>query len=551
MITRLCSTGWVGWFYILQTLRFWDMCFVYPRWKIASTDVASWAPLVALLLPLIWGGIQWWRSRLQVSSLSFLWCVYLLSVFPVIGIADVFYWRYSYVGDHYVYQSLPVILGIYMSVVAKVATLVRPYLAVDIPPKLLRIFCGVLVAILALFSHLRTYVYESQNSLWLDTVQRNPQAALAWSQLGWLNDDEEYSRRAVEIDDSLFESWLNLGNKARERLDWGAAKFCFEKATGCPPGELRVAMKIQVIGAMACAGEFTEAIERAEVLTQSPMYSSVTMIDDANLSVYLSHALRQAGRVTEADRVLANIADLLQSEDPELEQVAWALEDVGELQSAKHVLESIVARGGSNEKILSGLGRIAINLGDFGSAISVLRKALEISPQMAHARNYLGIAIASNGDIQSAASEFAKAVELAPAESRYLANYAKALLSLKQFPEAAQALKRIAELAPDSVSAWQSLAWLQATAPAGVLSNGVVRESISNAQRACKLSNYSDLPSLVALAAAWAANDDFDKAVEVTQQAIAKLPATPSALSGEVLEGHLESYRNHKSLQSQ
>jgi len=99
---RIAIAGRVVWFYLGKLAWPEPLMFIYPRWEIAVRPLAFAAALgVAAGL-----GALLWRcrdGRLRADALAGLFFVALL--FPVLGFFNVYFFRYSFVGDHFQYLA--------------------------------------------------------------------------------------------------------------------------------------------------------------------------------------------------------------------------------------------------------------------------------------------------------------------------------------------------------------------------------------------------------------------------------------------------------------
>lgn len=136
-----------------------------------------------------------------------------------------------------------------------------------------------------------------------------------------------------------------------------------------------------------------------------------------------------------------------------------------------------------NVKALNNRANVYVNLGDYDAAVADLDRAIQLDEKNTAAYNNRGHAHEMRGNYEQAMSDYRRATELDP-------KYALAA---------------------------NNLAWLAATCP-----DVAVRDSstaVARAVTACELTNYEQPLFLSTLAAAYAEQGDFDKAVETQQQA--------------------------------
>ena len=111
---------------------------------------------------------------LRRRSVLAAWLFFLGSLVPALGFFDVYPFRYSYVADHF--QYLPS-LGMFALAGAGLARLPRPAALAG---------AGALAALLAVLSCRQSRMYRDAETLYRETVARNPACWLAYSNLGTL-----------------------------------------------------------------------------------------------------------------------------------------------------------------------------------------------------------------------------------------------------------------------------------------------------------------------------------------------------------------------------
>src|SRR5438128_10461709 len=99
---RLIIAGRAIWFYLGKLVWLDPLIFIYPRWEINSLQLTAYLPLLAALAGLfaLWL-ICWQWSR----SVFFAAAYFVISLFPVLGFFTVYFFRYSFVSDHFQYLA--------------------------------------------------------------------------------------------------------------------------------------------------------------------------------------------------------------------------------------------------------------------------------------------------------------------------------------------------------------------------------------------------------------------------------------------------------------
>src|SRR5207245_75397 len=99
---RLIIAGRAIWFYLGKLVWPDPLIFIYPRWEINSLQLTAYLPLLAALATLF----ALWLIRGKWSRPAFFAAAYfVISLFPVLGFFSVYFFRYSFVSDHFQYLA--------------------------------------------------------------------------------------------------------------------------------------------------------------------------------------------------------------------------------------------------------------------------------------------------------------------------------------------------------------------------------------------------------------------------------------------------------------
>ena len=107
------------------------------------------------------------------------WLYFLIALLPVLGLLDHFFLRFSFVGDHFQYLASigPLALAgaglsAGLDLVAKGNRFVKP------------VVCGTLLVVLGGLTWGRSFVFRDNETLWCDTLAKNPASWMAHNNLG-------------------------------------------------------------------------------------------------------------------------------------------------------------------------------------------------------------------------------------------------------------------------------------------------------------------------------------------------------------------------------
>jgi tetratricopeptide (TPR) repeat protein len=168
-------------------------------------------------------------------------------------------------------------------------------------------------------------------------------------------------------------------------------------------------------------------------------------------------------------------------------------------------------------------------------AVRAYRRALEIRPGYAVAHNNLGTALLQLAQPAAALESFREAARVDPQLADAHLNAGLVARSLGDYAEAHSRLRRAVELTPGRVVALSSLASILAAAPDASVRNGA--EAARFAEQAATLTERRDANTLDVLAVAYASAGQFDRAVEVADEA---LGLKPSGSLASMIRAHRE-----------
>jgi protein O-mannosyl-transferase len=174
-IERLLIASRLLWFYAAKLILPLGLTFSYPRWKI---DAGEWwqylylAGIVALAVILL---LVVRRSRGPLAS----FLIFAGTLFPVLGFLNVLPFRYAWAADHFQYLAS---LGLIVPLAACSTTLsARLFPAAGSRPVAL---AAAAAAVLLILTFRQSAIYRDEETLYRETLARNPSSWLAHNNLG-------------------------------------------------------------------------------------------------------------------------------------------------------------------------------------------------------------------------------------------------------------------------------------------------------------------------------------------------------------------------------
>jgi tetratricopeptide (TPR) repeat protein len=463
---RLIIAGKAIWFYLGKLVWPHPLIFIYPRWDVDSSKVVAYLPLLAAIAGLV---ALWFIHAKSGRALFFAAAYYVVSLFPVLGFFSVYFFRYSFVSDHFQYLAS---MGPLALAGAAIATVVGRFC--ETPLELAsdtdalqsssdnigvargRLFlgslgCSILLLSLAFLTWQQGAVYHDVVTLYTRTLAKNPGCWMAHYNLGIILREQgdvdqalEHYRQAFALRPNYAEAHYNL------------ARCLVEK------------------------GQLDDAIEH---------YEKALKINPADPETHnnLGVTLFGIGRVDDA---IVHYQKAL---------AIWP----GYAAAACNLANALIVRQLP---------------GDLDDAIARYSMCLTQAPDQAEAQYNLASALLRKGRTDEAIEHLQKTLQLAPENADAHANLGSAFLAKGRIAEAIGQYKEALTLAPENVAAQSNLAWLLATSPDSSLRNGP--EAVLLAEQASRTSGGKRPLVLRILAAAYAEAGRFSEARATAHEAL-------------------------------
>jgi protein O-mannosyl-transferase len=426
---RLAGAGWAIWFYFGKGLLPLNLNAMYPNWEIDAASLRSYVPL------LLWAGVLGlcWRFRRGWGRHAFfgLFC-FTVTLFPVLGFFDMFFLTISRVSDHFQYLPITALVALVAAAgewtkqklgkqkgnCTSCAVLKSsdpspwppPHLmgrgnggearasAPTSPPSPLSIrwrggtgvrsavafWTVLLLGGLSVLSFQRAKVFATEEGLWRDTLQRNPQA---WS------------------------AQNNLGCILAAKQDLESALACFETSLRLHPDNPRAHDNVGQV--FLIQGRRAEAEAHFEAALRIKPH-------DAEAHRLLAEALTGEGKDVEA---LGHLREAMRL-DPDFDtrmQIVALLQKAGDTRQVLAELREAVARQPNLPQALNNLAWLLATapdaqLRDGAKAVQMAEKACGLTQyQQPVMIGTLAAAYAEAGRFNDAVAAAQKAIDLAQA----------------------------------------------------------------------------------------------------------------------------------------
>jgi tetratricopeptide (TPR) repeat protein len=163
-------------------------------------------------------------------------------------------------------------------------------------------------------------------------------------------------------------------------------------------------------------------------------------------------------------------------------------------------------------------GWASMNKSDFDKALVDFDEAIRLDPKSARGFGNRGWAWTRKNDLERALADSNEGIRLEPTAAVGYNNRGELWSRKKDYEKALIDFAESIKLDPDNAHAYDSRAWLLATCPDGSFRDGA--RAVDSAIRACGLSEWMEASNIDTLAAAYAEHGEFDKAVQLQEEAI-------------------------------
>jgi len=363
---KLAGAGLAIWFYLGKALLPLQLNAIYPRWEIDPGSVVIYLPLLLLvgLAALCWRFRRSWGRHALFALVCF-----VASLFPVLGFFDMYFLALSRVSDHFQYLALIVPLA---TLAALIHSQRKPLVASAI------VFA--LILGLSLLAVGRAKVYTTDESLWRDTLAKNPAAWNAHNNLGCILAEKnelvtatEHFLASLKLNPRNAGAHVNFGKVLLLKNDFAGAESHFRTALEIKPSQVEALLGSGQ--ALAVQGRSIEAVEK--------LRAALHLKPDNETRLQLAPLLSGLGRDTEAVAELKAVLATQPDSLPALQNLAWLLatswdDKVRNGPEAVRLAERACELTNRQEaRMLSALAAGLAETGKFPEAVIAARQAIE------------------------------------------------------------------------------------------------------------------------------------------------------------------------------
>jgi len=320
---RLKMAGATFWVYLEKAILPVQLSPMYRGWVDATAGAHTAVPLFFLIVMLALCALTWRRIG---APIAFGVVFYFVMLLPLLGLFDTRYFIYSLVADHWQYHALPGLLVAVVSASSMVAPMFAPVM------RYRQALATLAVTGLAILASIHLAHFDSARSLWTYTVRQNPDAWIAWYNLGNDHaDGGEYAEAIADYRASLrskpdsYSTHFNLANilTTTNQLEEADREYC--QARNISPEApdnyvnrgvllLRMQRQAEAVEEFLCALELDPEQSSAQI-NLIAVYLRTGRVDDAFSYLHAAslHDAQNSRRV--ANAIAASLAQQINPND--------------------------------------------------------------------------------------------------------------------------------------------------------------------------------------------------------------------------------------------
>ena len=365
---RFLIAGHALWFYAGKLVWPAQLTFIYPRWEIHAGAWRQWLfPTAAIAVV-----VALWLARRRIGRGSLAGVLFFAGTLaPSLGFVNVYPFRYSFVADHFQYLA-----GVGLIVLCAAGLSRLPRLIAVAP-----------LIVLGWLTWQQAHIYQNRETLWRDTLAKNPDCWLAHNSLGLelehegkYNEAFEQYLAALPLAPDYPETYNNLGNALIRDGRVDEAMENYRTAIRLDPN---FAAPLNSLGvALAMKNDCGDAIIY--------FYHALQLQPDyARAHLNLGNALKMQNNLDGAIREYNEALRITPDDASVHDNLGIALEEQGNVEEALRHYEESLRANPHNPATRLYLGRALAKLGRRDEAIEQLKEALRLQPDFAEAQKLL------------------------------------------------------------------------------------------------------------------------------------------------------------------
>jgi len=517
VVERCLIAGRALWFYAGKLVFPYKLIFIYPRWEIDSRAYLQYIfPLgVIAVISMFWIMRKYIRKAPLVAILFF-----SMTLMPALGFFDIYPMKFSFVADHFQYLAS---IGLIVLYTTSISYLLKKAISKSSNGKerYIIIFWAPVLILSGFLTWKQNRIYKDMESLWKDTLAKNPNAWIAHINLSTHLIEEEKLREAqyhvaetIKLKPDYTDAYNNLGNIYQKQGKFDQSLRQYSKALEINPRDYKT---LNNLGALyEQSGDMEKAINYFTKATKvKPNFAKAHY----NLGLVLV-------KIRRFDQGIYHYSEALKINPDNINALCYrgiAYEMQGKLKEAMNDYSRALRLNPDHFEANLFMGNALKKQNKLDEAKKHYLRASKLNPKNAGVLYEIAGIDMIRGNLEQAKKGYYKSLEIEPGfiEARY--DLAYVLEQQGKIKEALENYRQTLGLQPDNIQILTHIAWILATNENDVIRNG--EQAIQLAEKANQLSNNNQAIVLDTLAAAYAEAGRFERAVKTAEKAfrLAKL----------------------------
>jgi protein O-mannosyl-transferase len=483
---RCLIAGRALWFYAAKIIWPVNLTFIYPRWPISTAVWWQWIfPSAAVAVVLV---LWFLRNRIGRGPLVAV-LFFAGTLVPALGFVNVYPMRYSFVADHFQYLASVGLIALASAAFSRWSSRFSVF------PDRLKL---AILLTLAALTWRQTHIYSNLETLWRDTIAKNPACWMAHNNLGEVlraqgkpDEADHCYKAALQIKPAYAEALNNSGYLLFDQQRFDEAEALYRKAIEADPdfapawsnlGAVLISLQreddamVALRRALELDGNSADALSNLAVaLTVKKQYADAITLcetvirshpDHADIHINLGNIYMAMGRANDAIAQFAEAARLDPLNTKARSDLAGALAARGDNARAIQQYSQAVLLSPGDATLHYNLGVLLAASHRTPEAVQHFQEAIKLKPDYAEANNNLGVVLTLAGEINEALKHFETAIKSRPDYAEAHNNLGYALIKLGRPNDAVLQLREALRINPDYKQAKDQLRSLEQTGAA-------------------------------------------------------------------------------------
>ncbi len=387
------------WFYAGKLLWPVNLTISYPRWDINTADPIQYLPVAGCIAVAI--ALWIWRKQIGRGVIAGV-IFFVAALSPLLGFIIEGSFHYTYVADHYQYNASIGLIAIF-------AALAMRWLA---SYRIEQPFQMTLLLLLAVLTWRQCAPYHDAETLWRDTLVKNPSSWMAHHNLGialfergQLDDALKEYQQAVALYPNGDREQSDLGTALLEKGRYPEAIQHLEAAVTINPKLFQAQNSLGL--AYSKTGDYDRAVTH---------FREASQLDTNALGVVinLGSALNRQGRTDEAIETYRTAAKRFPAETEPIYRLMAILSQKQDYAGVIEACKQGLRFTPTNADLWLALGNAYLAQNNYDEAADSYQKALLLDPKNAGIHYNLGITLGLQGNKNAERQQLIESLRLNP-----------------------------------------------------------------------------------------------------------------------------------------